>query len=132
MAQLTLGQAAKQVGKSKSTITRAIQSGKLSAKRQDDRSYQIDAAELHRVWPATVAQLGDDTPQGTPEIPQETEAAVMAVKVEMLEAQLERERDTIDDLRKRLDKSEDRVAALSAPSATTETRKGIWARMFRS
>ena len=37
----------------------------------------------------------------------------MAVKVEMLEAQLERERETVADLRKRLDRAEDRLTALS-------------------
>ena len=41
--------------------------------------------------------------------------AVLQVRVEMLEAQLVRERETVDDLRKRLDRAEERVLALSAP-----------------
>ena len=40
--------------------------------------------------------------------------AVLVIKVEMLEHQLERERDTIADLRKRLDRAEDRVLALTS------------------
>ena len=36
---------------SKSTILRAIQSGRLSATRTDDGGYSIDAAELFRVYP---------------------------------------------------------------------------------
>ena len=39
---------------------------------------------------------------------------MLRVRVEMLEMQLGRERDSVDDLRKRLDRSEDRVLALTA------------------
>lgn len=48
--QLTLGQAARLAGRGKTTLTRAIQAGKLSAVRRDDGSYQIDVAELSRVY----------------------------------------------------------------------------------
>ena len=130
MAHLTLGQAAKLVGKSKSTITRAIQSGKLSAQRQEDKSYRIDPAELHRVWPATVAQPDHEEPHGTHEGTQGGTLAVLQVKVEMLEAQLEREQDTVEDLRRRLDRSEERVVALSAPQTSSEKRRGILQRIF--
>ena len=130
MAQLTLGQAAKRVGKSKSTLTRAIQNGKLSAQRQHDNSYGIDPAELFRVWPATGAQQSEDAPHETPEATQGDTAAVLQVKVEMLEAQVERERDTVEDLRRRLDRAEERVFALSAPQATSETPKGLWKLLF--
>ena len=44
----TLGEAAKAVGFSKPTLSRAIKNGKLSAKRLDDGSYSIDPAELER------------------------------------------------------------------------------------
>jgi hypothetical protein len=47
----SLAQAAKATGKSKPTIMRAIKAGKVSAMRRDDGSYQIDPAELHRVYP---------------------------------------------------------------------------------
>ena len=47
---LSLSQAAKAAGKSKSTINRAIKSGKISATRHDDGSYTIDASELSRAF----------------------------------------------------------------------------------
>jgi len=59
---LTLGQAAKLAGKGKTTLTRAIQAGRLSAARREDGSYAIDPAELCRVYdvrhetPETVAR----------------------------------------------------------------------------
>src|SRR3954452_4619006 len=51
MAGLSLRQAAQQTGVSKSTILRAIQSGRLSATRTEDGGYSIEPPELFRVYP---------------------------------------------------------------------------------
>lgn len=51
MAGLSLSQAAKATGRSKSTIGRAIQSGRLSAARNDDQTFSIDPSELFRAFP---------------------------------------------------------------------------------
>jgi excisionase family DNA binding protein len=51
MAGLSLREAAQQARTSKSTILRAIQSGRLSAARTEDGGYSIDPAELCRVYP---------------------------------------------------------------------------------
>ena len=45
---LSLSEAAKLSGQSKSTIWRAVNSGRLSATRTYTGDYQIDPAELHR------------------------------------------------------------------------------------
>jgi excisionase family DNA binding protein len=46
---MTLGEAAKQSGFSKATLSRAIRDGKLSAERSlETNSFKIDPAELHR------------------------------------------------------------------------------------
>src|SRR3712207_9361709 len=50
MAGLSLREAAQQARTSKSTILRAIQSGRLSATRTDDGGHSIDPAELFRVY----------------------------------------------------------------------------------
>jgi hypothetical protein len=47
---LTLGQAARLVGKPKTTLSRAIKAARLSATRRDDGSYWIDPIELSRVY----------------------------------------------------------------------------------
>jgi len=54
----TLGQAAKATGKSKPAILDAIKSGRLSARRNDKNQWQIDPAELHRVY-APAVQVND-------------------------------------------------------------------------
>jgi hypothetical protein len=48
---LSLSEAAKTAGVSKSTIWRACKAGRVSFKRTDTGEFQIDAAELHRVFP---------------------------------------------------------------------------------
>jgi len=47
----TLGEAAKATGKSKATISKAIKSGRISAKKGETGAYKIDPSELHRVYP---------------------------------------------------------------------------------
>lgn len=61
----TLGTAAKATGVSKSTIYRAVKSGKLSASRNADDEYEIDPAELHRVYePVSERAKSDDMERG--------------------------------------------------------------------
>ena len=62
---LSLGEASKLVGVSKSTIWRAIQKGRLSAaSRTDEGEFRVEPAELHRVFGETrrsAAKVGDAT-----------------------------------------------------------------------
>lgn len=48
---LTLNQAAKACGRSKSTLLDSIRSGRMSAPKDDRGRYVIDPAELHRAFP---------------------------------------------------------------------------------
>lgn len=62
MTTLSLREAATATGTSKSTILRAIQSGRLSAPRTDDGGYAIDPAELFRVYQPRSSE-GNDVDQ---------------------------------------------------------------------
>jgi excisionase family DNA binding protein len=50
MTSLSLREAAREAGVSKSTILRAIQSGRLAAPRNDEGGYAIDPAELFKAY----------------------------------------------------------------------------------
>ena len=100
----TLGTAAKACGVGRTTILRAIKTGKISALKDDKGSYAIDPAELHRVFPPVASEQieeqqmeRDATGNGT------GGTAVLLAKIEGLEALLDRERETVTDLRRRLD-----------------------------
>jgi GH24 family phage-related lysozyme (muramidase) len=47
----TLGTAALACGANKSTILRSIKAGKIAAIRDEHGQWQIEPAELHRVYP---------------------------------------------------------------------------------
>ena len=49
--KLTLGQAAKECGRSKATLSKAIKSGRLSVAAKTSAGFEIDPAELFRVFP---------------------------------------------------------------------------------
>lgn len=130
---LTLRQAAEKCGKSRSTIHRALKSGKLSGSRDDDGAWSIDPAELARVFPwDEQGHAHRDTVEQERATPDDR-AAVLAVKVEMLEAQLTREQETVEDLRRRLDKAEERVYLLSGPAPAeapaVASQRGLWGRV---
>lgn len=55
----TLGEAAKATGKDKSTISRAIKKGTISAGKDAHERYDIDPAELHRVYPPKSEATGE-------------------------------------------------------------------------
>src|SRR5512144_2228598 len=98
----TRGQAARAAGVSKTTIQRAIKSGRLSASRQDDGSYVIDPAELHRAFPG-VSRDGD----GDDEMKQSVTVNAtgqLRVEVEMLREQLALMKDERNDLRAERDR----------------------------
>ena len=62
--------------------------------------------------------------------PPRNDSAIFEVKVAMLEAQLERERETVDDLRIRLDRAEDRAFALTHQPSDSDRPRGFLRRLF--
>src|SRR5215217_5907634 len=124
---LSLGQAAKETGMDKSTISRAIKSGKLSATRQENGGYAIDPAELFRVFApaskdAEQAVLACDTTlAGGSEIQAlrlQWEAATLRAQWEAATLRLGDKDEEIRDLRHRLDtEGEERRKLDDAPRA---------------
>ncbi|HUZ91877.1 MAG TPA: hypothetical protein VMU78_08255, partial [Methylocella sp.] len=58
---LSLGQAAREAGVAKSTISKALASGKLSYREKNSDGYKIDPAELFRVYPKTMKNSSEET-----------------------------------------------------------------------
>ncbi len=97
----SLSQAATATGKDRSTIQRAIKSGRISAILNEAGAYRIDPAELHRVFPPVASDEGK---------PATLQQNAMGVQSEIesenreLKARVELLREMVDDLRGRLDK----------------------------
>lgn len=150
----TLGQAAQATGKSKMTIQRVIKKGVISASKAESGEWEIDPAELHRVFPRITENdtpdrlmLRDDTPNDTRVLQREIE--VRDEKIRLIEEQTDRERrqlqNTIEDLRNRLDQSEEerRKSQAQLTALLTDQRqkaevppppppRGFWQRLWNA
>lgn len=119
MPELSLSQAAKLTGKSKSTINRAIKTGKLSAARHEDGSYSIDPAELARAFdvePSTCAKRSDAEPDRTR----------LLERIAALEDMLNREREISADLKEDRDRWRQQAAALLTDQRSTPPGAKWW------
>ncbi len=148
--EYTLTEAAHAAGLSRPTIFRAIKKGVLSARREEDKSYRIDASELARVFPIKSLKQDDPVQRNDAKRPEVVETpatsgaemALLQLELRMTKDQLARERElhdqerqavererettreTVADLRKRLDRAEERVLALSAPPSQPPASAG--------
>ena len=132
MALLTLGEAARLCGVPKSTISRAIKSGRLSAGRMDDGSYSIDPSELSRVYEFKPEQPAATDGEEGSAVHDATGASSLsnanaspvadhevAIRLAAAEAELKGLRDMVEELRRTRDKweaqAERLTLALAAP-----------------
>ena len=90
MAHFSIRAAAEQAGTSKSTIWRAIQSGRLSASRTDANGFAIDPAELFRVFPPQRPAHRTEGQDATADdlSVQRREMAEMALRLAALDAEI--------------------------------------------
>jgi hypothetical protein len=136
MAGLSLRQAADEAGTSKSTILRAIQSGRLSAARTDNGGYSIDPSELFRVYPpkSSVASAQPversegqsatgDAMHGAIEV--RVRNAQLEAEINALKATLEAERKRAEELRDERDRWATQAERLALPRPAS-TRSGWW------
>lgn len=146
---ITLGQAAKETGKSKTAIANAIKDGRLSAERLEGGQYRIDPAELFRVYRPVGRRVDSKgvqsvTPKDDAGLQRETEL------LRELVSQIKEER---DDLRRRLDeeaeerrRAADEIRRLTlmltdqrqpepkpegaSPAVATEGKGRLWEKLF--
>lgn len=98
---VTAGEAAKLVGKSVPTITRAIKSGKLSAKPRKPRGWIIEPSVLFSVFDPVTDETNGNALMLVDETPIKDSA--LQAKLEVMEQRFSDAQATIDDLRTRLD-----------------------------
>lgn len=127
----TLGEAAKATGKSKSTISKAIKNGRISALKGRNGAYSIDPSELHRVYPITIQETGTLEQGETPK-PYEVNT-YNENKIRELEIILKASQQRLEDRDEQLaDLKEDRDKWRQQATALLEDKrpKGFWARVW--
>ena len=135
----TLGTAAKATGKTKTAIAESIKKGRISASRDDFGRYQIDPAELHRVYPPlSEVNRSKDRQEGRGETYELTEKIkVLEVQLQAiteLKTQIAAERDDLREDRDHWREEATQVRRmLTDQSAATvaKAESGFWKKLFR-
>ncbi len=122
MPGLSLREAAREAGVSKSTILRAIQRGRLSAARTEDGGYDIQPAELFRIYePRTSADrtgndaVGQDAPASVQEA-----TAVLQAENEGLRNQVATLRELADEMKAQRDSWQRQTEAAQLQTTTAQ------------
>ena len=105
----TLNAAAKLSGRAKSTISKAIKDGRLSASKNEKGGFEIDGAELSRVFPFPVV---DQSPIPQPNTKSEHENKVLEVELKAERQMRERLMSEIEDLKIQRDNWQDQAQTL--------------------
>lgn len=128
---MTLGQAAKAVGKSKPTISKYIKNGKLSIISKDESGYQIDPSELYRVFPLSSKENSKHLQSLTPELIGDTRQNTppLQMEIEILKVKLDAETKRANALETEKEdwKKQAQTLLLKSPEKPPYTRKGFWA-----
>lgn len=112
---LTLGEASKETGVQKSTLSKALKSGKLSYFEKTSAGYKIEPSELFRIYPRkpqvtvtdTVASERLDIPERNPDFIR------LQVEVELL-------RERLTETQEQRDKWQAQAMQLALPKPETE------------
>ncbi|MGE5442274.1 MAG: hypothetical protein ACM3Q0_04360 [Bacteroidota bacterium] len=129
----SLKQAADAVGRGKPAVLKAIKAGRISAHKNENGEWQIDPAELHRVYPIHPGTGSGTTTGERQETPNETSG--VAREIEMLRERLAEKDELIGDLRE--DRNRWRAQAEQATRLLTDqrpapqpgARRGWWWRL---
>ena len=119
--KLTLGQAAKQAGISKSYLSRLVKSGKISGERQENGELRIDASELSRLADIRphVQNAGNSASERL-ETPREQ---VLQREVELLRELLRDKEQTLADVRSERDAWRQQAQTLLLPAGGRTSRR---------
>jgi hypothetical protein len=124
--EYTLTEAAEKAGVNRATLFRAIKRGRLSGRRQDDGSWLVDAAELHRVYPSPGTEAPSEAETQGPDNALQYAARGGDGRASPVEdelrariALLER---TLDDARAARDAAEARAARLEAEASDARAK----------
>lgn len=119
--KLSASQAAKAVGKSIPTITRAIKSGKISADKLNSGGYEIEASELFRVW-TPISDVRHETPVMS--------GIETPIESNMLRREVELLREMLNDAKADRDQWREQAQKVSALIEDRRPKRGFWLRLL--
>jgi hypothetical protein len=130
----TLGEAAKATGKSKTSVRRALDSGRISASKNALGEWQIEPSELHRVYPVMQpVPVTGGTPSGAGGNGEfRGQIEVLERENALLREQLGREREISSDLQQDRDHWRQQATALLTDQREKSPQKPVEGRLARA
>ncbi len=130
---MTLGEASKAVGKSKTTISKYIKNGKLSVISKDEDSYKIDPSELFRVFPPANSSNSQNGQSLTHEVT--GDYTELKIQIEVMKIKLEAETKRADSLETEKEdwKKQAQMLLLQAPQSNVKKdshNPSFWKRLW--
>jgi hypothetical protein len=124
----TLAEASKATGTNKTTILRAIKSGKITGTKNEQGEWLVEPAELHRVYPPVDVGSGRSDARTTATQRDATpSAAVLEAEIAGLKAMAELLRGQLDDIREDRDRWHSQAEA--AQRLLQHDRRPWWKRL---
>ena len=123
----TITEAARQTGLTRAGIHKAIKTGRLSATKDDNGNYSIDAAELFRVY----KPVDIESKQETVNLPNTTEYQLIAQRLEFTERLLKQVESERDNLRLSLNQAMSLITHQPEANADIPTRSLLFENLFK-
>ena len=126
---VTLGQAAKQLGIGKATLSRYLKQGELSGQKQEDGSYRIDVSELDRIRTMLRPHQEPSTEHSTTPL----ETRMLQRELDLLRETLAHKDTLIEDVKSERDKWARMAESLQEEKqkllidGRAGSRRGVWA-----
>jgi hypothetical protein len=112
---LTLGEASKETGVQKSTLSKALKSGKLSYFEKTPAGYKIEPSELFRIYPRKPQGTGSDTVGS-----ERLDASEITPDFIRLQVEVEQLRERLTETQEQRDKWQAQAMQLALPKPETE------------
>lgn len=125
-----LATAAAATGLNKTTILRAIKSGRISGTKSELGEWLVEPAELHRIYPAVEArsEAGNGARNDT-QHPNATLLAETHQRASLAEQRLSDLKAMLDDMREQRDKWQAQAERLAAGLVTDQRPRSWWRRL---
>jgi hypothetical protein len=114
----SLAEAAQACGINRSTVLRAIKSGRISGHRDEQGAWSVEPVELHRVFPPASAE-----PKAVPQLAQPDPADALVAELRAQLTEMRSQRDAWQGIAERL--------ALGAPKPPEPGKPVTWWRWLR-
>jgi len=119
----TLAAAADAVGLNKTTVLRAIKSGKISGRLDDHGHWRIEPAELHRVYPPVASSADGNAAAQREAVFEAVAAAELQFKVALVEQRLAELKADLEDMRSQRNAWQTQAERLALPKGQAQQQE---------